>query len=630
MDKEKLNRIWPEWEILDQLGAGSYGKVYKAVRREHSFEAYAAIKVISVPQSDAELESLRSEGMDEQSTRSYFEGIVDDFVNEIKLMESLKGVSTIVSVEDFRVVERTDSIGWDIFIRMELLKSFNARLIEGEPSEEEIIKLGVDICEALEMCSKNNIIHRDIKPENIFLNKYGTYKLGDFGIAKELSKTSGAMSAKGTYNYIAPEIVQGKKYDQTVDIYSLGIVLYRLLNNNRLPFLDPHKTQITYQERKEATDRRLEGEPIPPPCNADFTLSQIVLTACSYDPALRYKTPTAFKNELLGYITVKKGGNTVINGGAVHSANNVDYDATLAYGKGNGKTPNNNSNGQNPPKVQKYTPPSRPPITITNENKIKEKPVKEKPKKKKGKKALIAILLVLAILIGAAALFWGRIYNTIAIGRANGFADASEYGEAIRVLNDAVEATGGSDAVFALKNDLAPKYVASIVSICESSIANGDYAAATNDVEYALSLLPENSELLKLKGRLSGTSLSDIGIDNFFRATTTDSFTDYRGVSSDDAIVFSSSSGNSFAEFVLDGRYTTFYCDIVFPEDLANETYVFLYGDGSVLNYDVNTVYQKGVLSLGEYDVTGVDKLKIMFASDAGYDDIAIIHSALN
>lgn len=168
---------------------------------EAGFPVYSAIKVLSIPSSDAELEAFLSEGMTESESRAYFKGIVDDFVNEIKLMSTLKGAANIVSVEAFKISQKPDSVGWDIYIRMELLTSFKEHLENRRMSEAEVVKMGIDIANALEICQSRNIIHRDIKPANIFIDGFGSFKLGDFGIAKELEKTTGAVSSKGILLY---------------------------------------------------------------------------------------------------------------------------------------------------------------------------------------------------------------------------------------------------------------------------------------------------------------------------------------------------------------------------------------------------------------------------------------------
>ena len=88
--------------------------------------------------------------------------------------------------------------------------------------------MGLDLSKALGYCRKLHIIHRDVKPENIFVSRFGDFKLGDFGIARELERTMSGFSKKGTYSYMAPEMYKGEKYDSRVDIYSLGIVLIYL------------------------------------------------------------------------------------------------------------------------------------------------------------------------------------------------------------------------------------------------------------------------------------------------------------------------------------------------------------------------------------------------------------------
>lgn len=299
MATDVLKTIWPEWEIEQQLGRGSYGVVYKAVRREYNMENRAAIKVISIPSDASELESLRSEGLDMNATRTYLQSIVNDFVGEIQLMESLKGIQNIVSVEDYKVVEKKDELGWDICIRMELLTPFNSYSAGKKFTEAEVIKLGCDICNALEICGKRSIIHRDIKPENIFVNDFGYFKLGDFGIARKLENMTGSLSQKGTFFYMAPEVANSRHYDARVDIYSLGLVLYRLLNGNRFPFLDTEEQISNPNERRRSVDRRIRGEPLPPPQDASPAMADIILRACAFDPNRRFASAAEMREALI-------------------------------------------------------------------------------------------------------------------------------------------------------------------------------------------------------------------------------------------------------------------------------------------------------------------------------------------
>ena len=298
MDKDVPVSVWPEWELIEKIGEGSFGKVYKAKRTERGRSFYSAIKIISIPASKGELDSVRAEMNNEQSTREYFRNLVEDCIQEIYTMEHFCGNSHVVSFEDFKVVEYLDEIGWDISIRMEYLTSFMDYCTGKELTEKEVIKLGCDLAMALIYCRKLNIIHRDVKPENIFVSRFGDFKLGDFGIAREQAHTMSNMSKKGTYSYMAPEIYKGEKYDSSIDIYSLGIVLYKLMNQNRLPFLSLDKQLITYRDKETALARRMAGEKMPAPVNASAAFSHIILKACAYEPGKRYRKPEDMLRDL--------------------------------------------------------------------------------------------------------------------------------------------------------------------------------------------------------------------------------------------------------------------------------------------------------------------------------------------
>ena len=297
MDKLPVS-VWPEWKIIEKIGEGSFGKVYKAQRTEQGKIFYSAVKVITIPSNAGELSSVRSETPNEQSVREYFHGLVEECIQEVSTMEYFRGNSHVVSVEDYKVVEYLDDIGWDIYIRMEYLTSFLDYCAGRELTEEDVIQLGIDLCKALEYCQKQNIIHRDIKPENIFVSRFGEFKLGDFGIARELERTMSGLSKKGTFSYMAPEMYKGEPYDAKVDIYSLGIVLYKLRNHNRLPFISLEKQLITYRDKENALNRRMSGENPPRPAEAGEGLADIILKACAYDRQDRFETAEEFREAL--------------------------------------------------------------------------------------------------------------------------------------------------------------------------------------------------------------------------------------------------------------------------------------------------------------------------------------------
>ncbi|MDO4308171.1 MAG: protein kinase [Eubacteriales bacterium] len=298
MDRDLPVSVWPEWKIIEKIGEGSFGKVYKAQRLERDKAFYSAVKIISIPSNQGELKSVRSEMGSDQRVREYFQNLVEECIQEVSTMEYFRGNSHVVAVEDYKVVEYLDTVGWDIYIRMEYLTSFLEYCAGKQMDESEVIQLGIDLCKALEYCQKLNIIHRDIKPENIFVSRFGEFKLGDFGIARELERTMSTLSKKGTYSYMAPEMYKGEQYDSRVDIYSLGIMLYKLRNRNRLPFLSLEKQLITYRDKENALTRRMSGEPLQAPADSGEGLAQVILKACAYNRDERYRDAAEFRQAL--------------------------------------------------------------------------------------------------------------------------------------------------------------------------------------------------------------------------------------------------------------------------------------------------------------------------------------------
>lgn len=297
---DRINQIWPEWHTVELIGRGAFGEVYKAKREKLGEIFYSAVKVIRIPREEGEVREMLADGHTSQSIRYYYESIARGLMNEIKVMEVLKSAGNVVNIEEFDVREREDGIGWEAFIRMELLRNLNEYRQGREMSQEEIVKLGSDICEALVCCEKSRIIHRDIKPSNIFVDVYGNFKLGDFGIARQMERTQSTLSQKGTEMYMAPEVRYGESGSSyNVDLYSLGLVMYRLLNGNRMPFEPADKEMISFQEREDALARRLRGEKLPLPEKADPALGRIIVKACEADRNKRYQSAEEMKEDLL-------------------------------------------------------------------------------------------------------------------------------------------------------------------------------------------------------------------------------------------------------------------------------------------------------------------------------------------
>ena len=302
MKKYQIGDIIDKYKIVRVIGKGSFGTVYEAVRNEGKHSYRAAVKVISISRDDEEYDDSMLDGLTEDDLSEYYSGLVDELIEECALMEDMKGDSHIVSYEDHHVESDPKNAEWTIIIRMELLASFQKgyKILNEPMNEKDVIKLGIDICRALETCEKkNNVIHRDIKPENIFVSKTGNYKLGDFGIAKVLGEREKTASKKGTEPYMAPEVFKGQPYDLTVDIYSLGLVLYRLMNRNRAPFLPPFPEKIKHTDNKEALLKRINGgKDFNPPQDASINFAEVILKACAYDPHDRYQHAQDMRRDL--------------------------------------------------------------------------------------------------------------------------------------------------------------------------------------------------------------------------------------------------------------------------------------------------------------------------------------------
>ena len=292
MTTPELQLHYPDWEIVRLLGEGSFGKVYEIKRSVFDAEQHAALKVIRIPKSPGEVTRAQSEGMDEASLSEYFHGFVKSLSDEIALLSRLKGNSNIVSYEDHMIIENPagEGVGWTILIRMELLTPLLQHTRTQPLGQREVLRLGIDLCKALTLCQREHIIHRDIKPDNIFVSSNGDYKLGDFGVARELEQTAAGLSRKGTFSYMAPEVFNGKAYNATVDIYSLGVVLYALLNGGRTPFLPPSPQTIKPNDREQAQIRQLTGEPLPPLMGVNPAWNDILAKACAQDPKDRYQS----------------------------------------------------------------------------------------------------------------------------------------------------------------------------------------------------------------------------------------------------------------------------------------------------------------------------------------------------
>ena len=255
---EEIARLFPQFEILECLGRGGMGAVYKA--RQPKLERFVALKIL----------------LPERQAGGQF---AERFAREARALARLNHPA-IVAVHDF------GEAGGYPYLVMEYVDGLSLRqlLERGKLAPEEALVIVPKICEALQFAHQQGIVHRDIKPENILLDQQGQVKIADFGIAKILApgaqdfSLTGGKDVVGTPHYMAPEqIEQPAKVDHRADIFSLGVVFYEMLTGE-LPL-----GKFQPPSRKVQVDVRLD---------------EVVLHALEKEPERRYQHASQVKTDL--------------------------------------------------------------------------------------------------------------------------------------------------------------------------------------------------------------------------------------------------------------------------------------------------------------------------------------------
>lgn len=292
-----------QWVLKDCIGAGGYGTIYRGLSRMDG-EEYA-IKLVRIPHSDSELKKLAASGMSPREQSDYCAQAIARASSEALMYMQLTGCSHILRMYDCGRVRTYNSSGVEFFwMQTELLSPIPSSL----PDERAVAIIGLDVCTALGEIHAKGMTHRDIKPENILWAGSEGYKLSDFGVARMLREAAEA-TVIGSRSYMAPEILSGlvaqkakKTYNNTVDIFSLGMTMYTLLNDGREPFLPPEPHPVTDADRAVAEQRRLRGEPLPPPAHCGARLGAIIARACATEPSRRFRTADDMREALLNYL----------------------------------------------------------------------------------------------------------------------------------------------------------------------------------------------------------------------------------------------------------------------------------------------------------------------------------------
>lgn len=209
--------------------------------------------------------------------------ILDEITNQAAVI----GCENIVQLLDWEV----DLENGEAFLLEELCQPLHKYRRAHRLDASDIFYIGMEICSALEQCQARGVAHLDVQPRNIFFREPNHFVLGDFSSALRQSRLSGEKNLRGTLAFMAPEVYLGRKYSIQSDLYSLALVIYCMLNNNRMPFVDESGIE-------EGIRRRLHREVLPPVNGACDAFNEKLSEALNPEPEERFDNPEAMREWL--------------------------------------------------------------------------------------------------------------------------------------------------------------------------------------------------------------------------------------------------------------------------------------------------------------------------------------------
>lgn len=256
--------------------------------RENADDKYI-VKIISVPASQKQLDALLLTGAykSTQDAAEYFKELAEDTVKEAKLLQQLAKLEGFLSYENWQIAPMEGgNVGFDVYLLGSYKCSLEKHLRRNTMTHLNAVNLGIDLCTALSLCRRAGFIYTDLKPTNIFISDKGDYRIGDLGFAKLSTMKYTSPSTKYLSCYSPPELHDVlATLNPTVDIYAVGMILYQIYNNGKLPYAvkAPLRT-------------------LPAPLNADYEMAEIILKACDPNPRKRYQTPIEMGQALVNYL----------------------------------------------------------------------------------------------------------------------------------------------------------------------------------------------------------------------------------------------------------------------------------------------------------------------------------------
>ena len=294
-------------EALSCLGKNGATAVYLV--RSNKSDQFYVLKHISVPESQRQVDALLFTGAaaDKEAAQEYYRQVVADYQAELELMETLSNSPNLDCFHRYEIKPKEDAVGFDIYLMSKYRSTLERHAAETPMTHANAVNLAIDLCSALQDLRAAGLIHRDVTPSNIYLNSQGHYMLGDLGVAKIDQLKYCSVPENMLSPYSAPELFELlSSVNETIDLYAVGLILYRIYNGNHAPFED-EKTSA------KAADRlRITGQELPAPMFADYEMAEILRKACAFQPEDRYQTPDEMKDALVEYMKRNQVGDTAI------------------------------------------------------------------------------------------------------------------------------------------------------------------------------------------------------------------------------------------------------------------------------------------------------------------------------
>ena len=292
----KVSPLLDAMEVGECFASHDGASCYRILHPESGREF--VLKHISVPSGEEKVEALLLSGAyaSEAEADAYYRKEAEALVKEAEDRKKLLDCPYILPFLGVQM-EKKEGVGYDVYAVLPKRNSLEAYLNENAVSHLRSINMGIDLCAALGALREEGYVHGNLKPGNVFFSDTGRFLLGDFGLIPTQDMQYAVLPEQYRSSYTAPELSDFLGgLNPTVDIYSLGMILYRIYNGNHAPFED-EKTSA-----KAADARRVAGEALPAPLYADYELTEIILKACAHDPADRYQTPEEMRVELEQYM----------------------------------------------------------------------------------------------------------------------------------------------------------------------------------------------------------------------------------------------------------------------------------------------------------------------------------------